>query len=141
MRDKTVVYNIWLMVETFQDFAKYYEAFEVFSKDFKKFITERCASSFKVQVTIGSYALLYPDMACKKLLPQMHIIASGKKIHEVDTLIEEFINTNFDIKCFDKFYINKNPFSKANDKLFSCVAHRKAVMKIVPERCAKLKLK
>ena len=141
MRDKTVIYNIWLNVETIQDFAKYFEVFEIFSKEFKKFILERYSGSFKAQVTIGNFTFIHPDIMCKKLLPQMHIIASGRKIHEVDKLLEEFINAYLDAKGFNKFYICKNPFSKANDKIFSDVAYRRVMMKVAPERVKKLKVK
>ena len=81
-------------------------------------------------MTIGNFEFLYPDMIRKKMLPQLHIIASGKDAQNIDELIEHFINNYFDLATYQKFYINKNPFSRKNSELFSNIAYKRFTLNI-----------
>ena len=130
MIKRTVIYNIKLCTDYIIDFSKYNKAFKLFVKEFERNIKYCYSGRCQIQITIGCFKFSYPNLIHKKLLPQLHIIASGKDAENIDKLIDFFINAYFDLATYQKFYVNKNPFSKKNNKLFSNISYQKQILKI-----------
>lgn len=130
MIEKTIIFNIKLCIDNLEDFNKYNKAFEVFVKDFKHCIKSYYFGKCRIQMSIGNFEFLYPDMIRKKMLPQLHIIASGRDARNIDEFIERFINDYFDLATYQKFYLNKNPFSRRNNNLFSNIAYKRFILNI-----------
>lgn len=130
MIKKTVIYNIPLHTDNVWDYPKLNRMFNAFANDFKDVVRFIYDGSCTIQATIGCYKFEYPNLIRKQLLPQLHIIASGRNSENIDVLIEKYLNCSFNLISYGKLYIDKNPFSRHNDKLFSTISYRKIKLKI-----------
>ena len=141
MHLRSVVYNIELNADKMDDVNKYVRAFDVFAKEFPFFTSTFYDGACRIQFTVGNYLLEPPDMVRKQLVPRLHIIASGKGAKNIDSLLEEFIGVHFDVREYNKFYMDDNPFSRHNEELFSTIAFRRMRMAINRENMPVKKLK
>lgn len=130
MIKQTVIYNIPVHTDNANEYRKLNDMYGKFLNEFKQAVKHIYKGSCKIQVTVGTFKFEYPHQIRKQLLPQMHIIISGKYADNIDELVEIYLNKRFKLISYEKLYIDKNPFSKYNDKLFSTISYMKYILRI-----------